>query len=141
MNFSETKTQNKADGGSGIRFLLILTLFITSFTSLVYEIIWSRKLSLVFGANTLAISTVLSVFMAGLALGTLYGGKLIEKSKNPYRFLSIMEVSIGLSCLATLFLIDKLRNFYMVLFHLNKLPIYIFLSDDVDEYVYKHHRY
>jgi len=51
----------------GKQTMLLVTIFVTGFTSLVYEIIWSRKLSLVFGANTLAVSTVLSVFMAGLA--------------------------------------------------------------------------
>jgi spermidine synthase len=118
MNFFDTKKQTKDVGGAGKRFFLLLVLFFTGFTSLVYEIIWSRKLSLVFGANTLAVSTVLSVFMAGLALGTLYGGKLIGKAKNPYRFLSFLEVCIGLSCLASFYLIDILRNFYMVLFQL-----------------------
>jgi len=102
----------------GKQTMLLVTIFVTGFTSLVYEIIWSRKLSLVFGANTLAVSTVLSVFMAGLAFGSLFGGKLIEKSKNTYRFLGIIEVLIGLSCLSTLFLIDNLNKAYLVLFNL-----------------------
>jgi len=116
MNFSKKRT--KSVGNSGKRFILLLTIFLTSFTSLVYEIVWSRKLSLLFGANSLAVSTVLSVFMAGLALGTLYGGKLIEKTNKLYRFLSIIEVLIGFSCFVTLLLIDNLRNAYLVLFNL-----------------------
>ena len=103
MDYPQRRAPVRADRKPGNRILLPLVLLFTSFTSLVYEIIWSRKLGLVFGANTLAVTTVLSVYMAGLALGTLLGGKLIEKAKKPYRFLSLIELSIGLSCLATLF--------------------------------------
>jgi len=56
--------------------------------------------------------------MAGLALGTLFGGKLIEKAKNPYRFLGIIEVFIGFACLTTILLIDNLNNAYLFLFNL-----------------------
>jgi spermidine synthase len=113
-----SKSRSKTGGGLWKRYILLVSIFLTSFTSLVYEIIWSRKLSLLFGASTLAVSTVLSVFMAGLALGTLYGGKLIEKAKNPYRFLSIIEVFIGFACLSSLLLIENLNNAYLILFNL-----------------------
>ena len=100
----------------GKRFLLLITLFLTGFTSLAYELIWTRKLSLVFGANALAVSTVLSIFLAGLAWGSFYGGKLIEKSKNPYKFLGIVEILIGAGCLLTLILIDGIKFAYLSLF-------------------------
>jgi len=101
---------------NGKRFLLLFTLFLTGFTSLAYELIWSRKLSLVFGANALAVSTVLSIFLAGLALGSLSGGRLIEKSRNPYKFLGILEILIGVGCLITLILIDGIKYAYLTLF-------------------------
>ena len=100
----------------GKRFLLLITLFLTGFTSLAYELIWTRKLSLVFGANALAVSTVLSIFLAGLALGSFYGGKLIEKSRNPYKFLGIVEILLGAGCLLTLILIDGIKFAYLSLF-------------------------
>jgi len=100
----------------GKRFLLLFTLFFTGLTSLAYELIWTRKLTLVFGANALAVSTVLSIFLAGLALGSLYGGKLIERSKNPYKFLGLLEILIGASCLLTLILIDSIKYAYLPLF-------------------------
>lgn len=102
----------------GKRFLLLFTLFFTGLTSLAYELIWTRKLTLVFGANALAVSTVLSIFLAGLALGSLYGGKLIERSKNPYKFLGLLEILIGASCLLTLILIDSIKYAYLPLFTL-----------------------
>ena len=103
---------------NGKQLLLLFTLFITGFTSLAYELIWTRKFSLVFGANALAVSTVLSIFLAGLALGSLYGGKIIEKRKDPYKFLGFLEILIGISCLLTLILIDSIKFAYLALFNL-----------------------
>jgi len=114
----KTKSKKIHLQNRGKRFLLLAILFLTGFTSLVYELIWTRKLSLVFGANALAVSTVLSIFLAGLALGSFYGGKLIEKSKNPYKFLGYLEILIGAGCLLTLFLIDRIKYIYLPLFTL-----------------------
>ncbi|UCD56296.1 MAG: fused MFS/spermidine synthase, partial [Candidatus Hydrogenedentota bacterium] len=97
--------------------ILLSVLFFTSLCSLVYELVWTRKLSLIFGTSALAVSTVLSVFMAGLALGSLYGGRFIERSRKPYRFLAVLQLLIGTACLATLFLIDGIKYLYVSLFN------------------------
>ena len=40
-----------------------------------YEVVWVRSLSLIFGGSHLAVTTVLSVFMAGIALGSYFIGR------------------------------------------------------------------
>ena len=60
------------------RNILLFALFCTAFSALVYELVWCRELSYIFGATALAASSVLAVFMAGLALGSLYAGKILE---------------------------------------------------------------
>ena len=51
--------------------LPVFVLFLLSgATSLAYQVVWTRQLIRVFGATSLAISTVLAAFMAGLALGS-----------------------------------------------------------------------
>ncbi len=47
--------------------ILLSVLFFTSFSALIYELVWSRKLSFIFGTTALAVSAVLAVFMVGLA--------------------------------------------------------------------------
>jgi spermidine synthase len=47
--------------------------FLSGAASLVYEIVWARQLTLVFGGSHLAVTTVLAVFMGGLALGAFLG--------------------------------------------------------------------
>ena len=54
---------------SGAMRLTILALFFLSGAcGLVYEVVWMRMLTLVFGATAFATSTILASFFAGLAL-------------------------------------------------------------------------
>jgi len=80
--------------------------FLSGASSLVFEVIWTRKLTLVFGASTPAISTVLSAFMGGLALGSYVIGKRVDRLKFPLLTYAVMEVFVGLFALAVPFIVD-----------------------------------
>src|SRR5262245_9242507 len=77
---------------------LLLFLFAVSGASgLVYEIVWMRRLALVFGSTTLAVSTVLAAFMGGLALGSDRFGRVADR--RPGRRLALyarLETAIGI---------------------------------------------
>lgn len=76
---------------------LILTCFFFSGASgLLYEVIWLRMLVLVFGSTTLAVSTVLTAFMAGLGLGSLWFGRLVDRWPRPLLAYGLLEIGIGL---------------------------------------------
>ncbi|MDE2815033.1 MAG: fused MFS/spermidine synthase, partial [Gemmatimonadota bacterium] len=68
-------------------------------SSLVYQVVWARMLTVVFGTTLLATSTVLSAFMAGLALGSYVLGRYIDRCKYPLRIFAALEVGIGLFAL------------------------------------------
>jgi predicted membrane-bound spermidine synthase len=60
--------------------IIILTLFFFSGASgLIYEVVWNRMLMLVFGATAYAVATVLTAFMAGMAQGSFYFGRFIDR--------------------------------------------------------------
>src|SRR5687767_8676681 len=65
-------------------------------TGLIYEVLWARMLGLVFGATTLAVSTVLAAFMGGLALGSTLAGRFASQIKRPIRAYGIIEIGIAL---------------------------------------------
>jgi spermidine synthase len=92
--------------------MLLLVLLATSFSSLVYEVVWGRELSHIFGTSAFAITTVLTTFMAGLAFGSLFGGRIIEKVKSKYRFLAYTEIIIGVTCLLTLYALKLVKGPY-----------------------------
>ena len=81
--------------------LILLLFFASGFCGLVYEVVWMRHLSLVFGNTVYATSTVLAGFMGGLAIGSLLFGKVADRVKNPLRLYGILELLIG--ALALLF--------------------------------------
>jgi spermidine synthase len=60
-----------------VRPVLFLLFFISGFSGLVYQVVWTRMAFAAFGIITPVLSIVLSVFMLGLAVGSAAGGKWI----------------------------------------------------------------
>ena len=75
--------------------------FLSGFLALTYEICWIRTASLVFGAANLALSTVLAVFFAGLALGSFIFGRYSPRTNRPLRIYGVMEIGVGLLAMLT----------------------------------------
>ena len=63
------------------RFVLVLC-FLSGISGLLYEVAWARMLHLLFGDTVLAVSTVLASFMAGLALGSFWIGRFIDRRRR-----------------------------------------------------------
>src|SRR5438477_11215050 len=80
--------------------LALLCFFLSGASGLVFEVVWTRELGLVFGSTTLAISTVLSVYMGGLALGSVIAGRFADRVRDPLRAYAIAEAGVGLYGLA-----------------------------------------
>ena len=87
-------------------------LFISGACSLIYEIVWLRLLVLIFGNTAQSTAIVLSVFMAGLAMGSWIGGKIAGKLSQPLKLYASVELGIGFLALATPALIELARNWF-----------------------------
>ena len=81
--------------------LLLVLFFCSGACGLIYQVLWLRLLSLVFGVTVYAASTVLAAFMAGLALGSALAGRLVTRTKRPLLIFGVAEILVGLSALAT----------------------------------------
>jgi len=82
-------------GGAGI---IVLCFFLSGATGLVYQVVWLRLLGLVFGHTVYATTTVLSAFMAGLALGSLLAARRMARLKNLIAVYGWLEIGIGACC-------------------------------------------
>ena len=83
------------------KIIIFLLFGLSGMAALIYEVVWSRQLTLIFGTTLYGISTVLAVFMAGLALGSFILGRVADRSKNPLRLYGFLEGGIGIYVLFT----------------------------------------
>jgi spermidine synthase len=70
--------------------------FLSGAAALILQVLWTRMLGHVFGATALAISTTLTVFMGGLALGSHLGGRYAPRLRRPLLAFAVLETSVGL---------------------------------------------
>jgi len=92
----------------------MLVLFgISGMTALIYEIIWIRPLSLVFGTTTYAFSTIIASFILGLAVGSWVAGKYTDRMKNPLKYFAFVHLGIAFFGLLLLPLFSALPGLYL----------------------------
>ncbi|HYN09542.1 MAG TPA: fused MFS/spermidine synthase [Vicinamibacterales bacterium] len=85
----------------GVLVPLAALFFFSGISGLIYQSLWLRLLSLVFGVTIYAASTVLASFMGGLALGTMLAGRLTRRVRNPLAWFGAVEITIGIAALST----------------------------------------
>ncbi|MBN1825280.1 MAG: fused MFS/spermidine synthase [Candidatus Eisenbacteria bacterium] len=79
--------------------MVFLCFFLSGIAGLVYEVLWIRQLSLVFGTTSFAVSTVLASFMGGMAIGSWLFGRIADRRRDPLRLYAILEAATGVYCL------------------------------------------
>ena len=84
--------------------------------SLIYQIVWVRMLTLVFGHTIYSVSIVLSAFMAGLGLGSYLWGRTIDKTGKPLLIYGKIEILIGISAAFLSFLLSNFSPIYTWLY-------------------------
>lgn len=80
---------------------LVPVLFMASGAAgLIYQVVWTQDLVLVFGDTTQAIVTTVTAFLAGLGIGALVGAAVGARLRRPLAVYGLLEVAVG--CLALL---------------------------------------
>ncbi len=98
-----TETHERAVPGMGaVSRRAILAIFVLSGAAgLVYEVVWARQLVLVFGNTTQAVSTILTGFFGGMAIGSWLGGRVADRVRRPLRMYAGLELILVVVVLAT----------------------------------------
>ena len=93
---SADTTASQAD--SGLRPLangiLLLLVFVSGASALLYQMLWMRTLSLTFGNAAQASAVTLAAFFLGLGLGSRLLGRAVSKSTNPLRSFAVLELGV-----------------------------------------------
>jgi spermidine synthase len=92
---------------------VVLALFVASGAAgLIYQVVWSRELVLVFGNTTQAVATIVTAFMAGLGFGSLLGGRLADTSPRPLRLYGLVELAVAAMAAMLPFAFNGLAELY-----------------------------
>ncbi len=95
--------------------LIYLLFFLSGAAALVYQVVWVRSLTLVFGGSHLAVTAVLSIFMGGLALGSYVVGRRVDRVEKPLRLYGLLELGIAASALVFAGLMKLYPSIYVAL--------------------------
>ena len=91
--------------------------FFSGISGLIYQVVWTRMLTLVFGHTIYSVSVVLSAFMAGLGLGSYLWGRTIDKVGSPLLIYGKIELLIGLAAGFLSLLFSKFQPAYVWFYH------------------------
>jgi spermidine synthase len=94
---------------------LAVLFFLSGACALIYQVLWLRQLSLIFGVTVYAASTVLATFMAGLAIGSAAAGRLSERVRRPLLWFGAAEALIGVTALLSPVALDVVTAGYVAL--------------------------
>jgi len=71
----------------------------SGFCAMAYEVIWTKLLGLLIGPTTYSFTVVLVVFITGLALGSMFFGRLADKVKKPVHLLIYTQILAAICAL------------------------------------------
>lgn len=98
--------------GRGTVFALF---YVSGIAGLIYQVLWLRRLSLIFGVTVYAASTVLAAFMAGLAIGSAISSRVLRRGWSPLAAFGIAEILVGVTGLLSPVLLDAASALYAML--------------------------
>lgn len=88
--------------------ILMVLFFCSGVPALVYQLVWQRALFRIFGVNVESVTIVVTAFMLGLGLGSLFGGFISNKRNIPLLpLLAAIEALTGVFGIFSLGIFDK----------------------------------
>jgi spermidine synthase len=82
------------------RMFLGALFFCSGAVALIYEVLWHRQFSLVFGSAAPATASTLAAYFTGLGIGSFVVGRFASRWKNPLRVYGVLEILVAAGALA-----------------------------------------
>lgn len=76
---------------------ILICFLLSGAAGLIYQVAWGKALGLIFGHTAYAVSTVLAVFMGGLAAGSAYIGRWCENHGRPIVLYAQLEFLVAVT--------------------------------------------
>jgi spermidine synthase len=84
-----------------LSFFVVSLFFLSGCFALIYQVSWVRAVTLEFGSTTLAVSTVVTIFLGGLALGAWLVGGRADHWRRPLAAYGLLELVLAAYTLLT----------------------------------------
>ncbi len=92
--------------------VLVLLLFGSGCSALVYEIVWLQMLEQVIGSTGVSLGILLGTYMSGLCLGSLLFHRWVSPASHPLRVYAVLEAGIGVLGVLVLLLLPIAGRLY-----------------------------
>ena len=89
----------EAAAGTASIVLISLLFFASGAAGLVYEVVWFKRFSHVWGSSALSAAAVLASFLLGLGLGAGLVGRFADRARSPLRVYGLCEIGIAVLAL------------------------------------------
>ncbi|MFH2070051.1 MAG: fused MFS/spermidine synthase [Elusimicrobiota bacterium] len=105
--------------------LIGFLVFIAGATGLIYQVVWVRLLTRIFGNSVFGVSAVLSAFMGGLAVGSYICGRLSDRH-NPLKIFAYLNFAVAVCGIFLPYLLGFMNNIYTLLYNNFHTSFYVF---------------
>lgn len=92
-----------------VRKIVLISILISGFTALAYEVIWTRQFILFFHTSIYAFSAMLAVFLTGIAAGSIFINRFVDRLKAPLVVFGTLELGVGILSVFNLYLFSPLE--------------------------------
>jgi spermidine synthase len=94
----------------------LLTAAVSGAVGLVYEVAWTRALTLVLGSSVYAFTVMLTTVLLGLAAGSFLAARVVDRLRAPGLALGLVQLLTGAAGAATLWGLGELPFLFLALF-------------------------
>jgi spermidine synthase len=115
-----TISSSKDADGKRLGHIYIGLFLLSGISGLMYEVLWVRQFTFLFGASAYAVTIVLTTFMFGLGLGSWLVGRFSDAwtQKALGHAYVFIEAGIAIYSLLLPFLLDRAKSLYIGFYHL-----------------------
>ena len=106
--------------------IIYLLFFLSGGTALIYEVIWTKELTLIMGNTVYSSTTVLAAFMGGLALGSIVLGRYIDNANiSPLKLYAVLELAIAIFALLLPYFLSSFNSLYSWIYQASSFNTYL----------------
>jgi spermidine synthase len=91
----QAATADRTGRSRGLDALVPVLFMASGAAGLIYQVVWTQDLVLIFGDTTQAVVTTVTAFLAGLGIGALVGARVAARLRNALRVYGLLEIAVG----------------------------------------------